>query len=327
MSTLEELIKVQEAHEADLLAKPGVHGVGIGYKSIGGQVTDQIAIVILVDRKLSPENLRAEDIVPPSVGGVPTDVIEQARFEPATQVMLASEIDNRVQRPLIGGCAISADPPPVTPPPGQFVAGTLGGFASNIPDSPVLQFEVGISCNHVLGPLAQGPKRTNVLQPAGGPKVSELTMSVNDPQMGVDAAGFTGLVAGVSYSRNVLDLGAITGSHYVDLSDVGKNVYKSGINSRTTTGGLRFINLTVQVDVHGTLVWFEHQLGIIGAFADFGDSGSFVLLPDPTGPNLFYVIGLLMSKSVGDGPTNGVANNIRNVETALGIQFPAPPTS
>jgi hypothetical protein len=319
MATFEELKKVQTSYEADLLSKTGVHGVGIGYKTVAGKPTDQLSIVVLVDDKLAPDELSAEDMIPPDIAGVATDVVEHGRFERATGMLAASEIDNSQRRPLVGGCAISADPPPVTPPPGRFWAGTLGGFAQTIPDPPMFPWSVGVSCYHVLGPLV-GHKGSNVLQQAGGPQVSQVTASVRDPEMGVDASGFAGLIQGTSYKNSILGYGTVTGSHPVDSSDLYKTVFKSGIASGQTNGVLRFLNVSALVD---GVLW-KHQLLVDGAFADHGDSGSFVLLPDPSGQGLYLVIGLLMGKVDGDGPQAGIANLIGNVETALGIQFPAP---
>jgi hypothetical protein len=58
-----------------LLAIPGVTGLDVDYKTVGGRRTDRLAIVVFVERKL-PD---ARDI-PPSIDGVPTDVVE-GRFD------------------------------------------------------------------------------------------------------------------------------------------------------------------------------------------------------------------------------------------------------
>ncbi|HEX3749001.1 MAG TPA: phospholipase D-like domain-containing protein [Streptosporangiaceae bacterium] len=54
------------------LTKPGALSVRPGYKMTGGWLTDTPAIVVTVAEKKSP--LPAADLVPPEVGGVPTDV-------------------------------------------------------------------------------------------------------------------------------------------------------------------------------------------------------------------------------------------------------------
>ncbi len=326
MLILEKLIQIKDLHEAALFQMSGVHSVGIGKKTVAGKETDDFAIVVFVIQKRELATLRAEDIVPALLEGIPTDVIEHPGFELAAFVRSMASVDNRAQRPLVGGCAVSADPAPYTPPPGSTLVGTLGGFASTNNDPPMFQFSVGVSNNHVLGQHTE-PHRVNVLQPANGPRVSQVTMSVYDPDLGVDAAGFSGLVNGINYNATVLDLGTVTGSYDVGLSDVGKTVFKRGITTALTQGVLKVLDQGVQLTNPFTNqpVVFKHQMFIEGAFADHGDSGSFILLPDPAGPGLYLVIGLLMAKGLGDGPVSGAANQIGIVQRALGITFPAPP--
>lgn len=54
MPDLSELIKqaseVKARHEDDLLARPGVVGVGVGLHQQAGQPTDQVAIIIMIEQ-------------------------------------------------------------------------------------------------------------------------------------------------------------------------------------------------------------------------------------------------------------------------------------
>jgi hypothetical protein len=65
----------------ELMAKSGpgsrVHGVQLGEKITGGRGTGVTAVVVLVDRKLPPDRLRPEEMIPRRVGGMPTDVQEK----------------------------------------------------------------------------------------------------------------------------------------------------------------------------------------------------------------------------------------------------------
>lgn len=119
-----------------LLRMRHVIAVGPGFKTVNGLITNQLAIVVDVDRKLPRWRLGARDRIPPSINGVPTDVAEplDARWcRPAQE--FAS--DSRRVRPLRSGIAIGVT--------GSH-AGTLGFFARRNSDkAPVL-----VSNYHVL---------------------------------------------------------------------------------------------------------------------------------------------------------------------------------
>ncbi len=73
---LERLKTVKEAHEAELLRKPNVVGVGIGLRKRGGEMTNEPVIVVSVTRKLPSAQLAPQDIVPRDLEGFPVDVQE-----------------------------------------------------------------------------------------------------------------------------------------------------------------------------------------------------------------------------------------------------------
>lgn len=69
-------IHVKDAHEAELLGKANVLGVGVGMRQRRGQNTDEVAVVVLVTRKVPAVELAAADVIPPEIDGVPVDVLE-----------------------------------------------------------------------------------------------------------------------------------------------------------------------------------------------------------------------------------------------------------
>jgi hypothetical protein len=74
MRNLDEIRRIKTEVEAELLKLPGVTGVDIGYKIIGGEKTGVLAIrVYVAEKKDVPE----EHAVPKQIRGVPTDVIER----------------------------------------------------------------------------------------------------------------------------------------------------------------------------------------------------------------------------------------------------------
>lgn len=71
--TRDKIRRIKKAVEADLLARPGVTGVDINYKKVGGKTTGALAIVIYVKKKYdAPDTER----IPSAIDGVPTDVVE-----------------------------------------------------------------------------------------------------------------------------------------------------------------------------------------------------------------------------------------------------------
>jgi len=78
MSTpdIEHVQAVKRRHEAELLRKPNVVAVGIGYRTRGGQRADDVCIVVSVTRKIPPDQLKPQEVVPASVEGVAVDVVE-----------------------------------------------------------------------------------------------------------------------------------------------------------------------------------------------------------------------------------------------------------
>lgn len=73
-SAFERAAIVKERVKDDLLSRANVIGVGIGYKTVGGQRTDQVALVVLVTHKLPADGLAKHDRLPSEIEGVAVDV-------------------------------------------------------------------------------------------------------------------------------------------------------------------------------------------------------------------------------------------------------------
>jgi hypothetical protein len=81
MSTTEDpatrnVIAVKQAHEDELMAKANVLGVGVGLRQRRGQRGDEIALIVLVTRKVPAGQLDPSDVIPREIDGVPVDVQE-----------------------------------------------------------------------------------------------------------------------------------------------------------------------------------------------------------------------------------------------------------
>ncbi len=73
-----EYTRVKDSVAPDLLKRPGVNGVGIGNKRVGGEDTGELAIVVFVSDK---RDVPPDEAIPTEIGGAPTDVVELT-FEP-----------------------------------------------------------------------------------------------------------------------------------------------------------------------------------------------------------------------------------------------------
>ena len=78
---LEHLRVVKDLHEADLMQKPNVVGVGIGLRQRGGEQTDEPVIVVSVTHKPPSSLMPPEDVIPTELDGVPVDVQAVGRLK------------------------------------------------------------------------------------------------------------------------------------------------------------------------------------------------------------------------------------------------------
>lgn len=71
-----ELAKIQNENEKELLQKNNVVGVALGSKMTKDKNTGEKALQVLVRHKMDPDFLAKEDMVPKTVKGMKTDVVE-----------------------------------------------------------------------------------------------------------------------------------------------------------------------------------------------------------------------------------------------------------
>ncbi len=72
----ERALAVKARHEADLMAKANVVGVGVGLRHVGGRPTDEICVVVMVRKKVPRRQLDPADVIPGQIDGVPVDIQE-----------------------------------------------------------------------------------------------------------------------------------------------------------------------------------------------------------------------------------------------------------
>lgn len=74
--------QVKQAYEHELLAKANVVGVGVGLRQRGQVRTDEVVLVVMVERKVPSASLRPTDVIPSELDGVPVDVQAVGRITP-----------------------------------------------------------------------------------------------------------------------------------------------------------------------------------------------------------------------------------------------------
>jgi len=74
--TTNKIMKVMQVHKGELLTKPNVVGVAVGFRQVEGQSTETLALVVMVDHKVPQNLLTPEQQIPITIEGIPIDVQE-----------------------------------------------------------------------------------------------------------------------------------------------------------------------------------------------------------------------------------------------------------
>jgi hypothetical protein len=73
---VQRALDVKRRHESELLHKPNVVAVGVGFRTRAGQPTTEVCIVVSVTRKQPAAQLKRDEVLPTLLEDVPVDVIE-----------------------------------------------------------------------------------------------------------------------------------------------------------------------------------------------------------------------------------------------------------
>ena len=209
-----------------LLRCKGARLVCVEHKIVNGEKTDKLAISVHVEKKLSKEELSADDLVPEEIEGAPTDVVEQTGWWPSKESYEELAAQVHTKRPqadfLAGGLSIS----------NQHCLkgyGTLGIVVS------LNKTPTALSCAHVMvhPPLQSGQAVVEPGGPLGGTFPADSIGTVSDSSYGqhsVDAAlvPIQGRAASVG---EVQGIGKIAGW---GQAVVGQKVKKMGFRSGLT---------------------------------------------------------------------------------------------
>ncbi len=275
-------MELKRRYEGKLLRKATVRGVGVGYRVVGGEVTEELSIVVLVTRKICPlEDIHPMDRVPPEIEGARTDVVEVG----VVRVPAPAGIGRRERlRPAPGGCSVGHV---------RSTAGTLGCLVHRGGEVFIL------SNNHVLAATNLGVKGDYILQPGpvDGGHVPEDGIAELADYIRLDFAGENPMDAALArpFSRElvspeILEVGVPSGWAEPELR---AEVIKSGRTTGLTRGVIGVVETTIDVLYGLRRVRFVGQCVITTpGFSADGDSGSAVLLPANK-----KVVGLLFAGS------------------------------
>lgn len=143
----EQAKEAQARHEAALLIKPNVVGVGVGYKESNGIVSDELTVVVLVEEKKPLAALQPEAMIPRELEGLRTDVMEVGYLR-------AQQSAKDRYRPIIpSGISIGHY---------KVTAGTLGTVVKDRSTGELFL----LSNNHVLANSNDALVGDAILQPA-----------------------------------------------------------------------------------------------------------------------------------------------------------------
>jgi hypothetical protein len=294
------ILAAKESIEDELLQRPGVTGVDVGYKYVGGQRTEEIAIRVLVRSK---KNVPRAQQVPETIDGIPTDVIERT-FE--------LHADTGRYTPVRGGISIG----PCRAIGGFVYTGTLGAIVrDNTTGNPMLLSNFHVMCvdnGWSVGDQMAQPSRVDT-----GSCPGDVVGTLQRAVLSASVDGAVSSLVGRTHSCEIVDIGIVAGTA---AASIGMAVRKRGRTTGLTHGTVDSISLSVNVDYGdgiGSRI-LTNQIGLAPtiaqnpSFGEKGDSGSVVVNAAR------QVVGLYFA---GGSDGSGVANPIAAVLSALNINM------
>lgn len=299
-----DIVEVKKKYTPALMRKKNVVGVGVGGDS---------KVTVFVEKKVPEDQLSSCDIVPRTLDGVETDVVETGKIEAWGYVPRASGVYTGSYDPAPGGVSIGHR---------DITAGTLGCLVTNAEEQFIL------SNNHVMACSNDAHIGDDILQPGsydgGGRVLAWLTnfAKIEFTEGAITCAVTNSLVnwlnriavwlksehrlygyrrmSTLNYidaalacpidevSPEILEIGVPKGAAKPIL---GLDVQKTGRTTGHTVGKIKHVEATVRVSYGLTkTAIFDGQV-IAGPMSAGGDSGSAVLDMDG------YVVGLLFAGS------------------------------
>jgi hypothetical protein len=328
-ATIAAVQEMKRQAETMLMNMTNVVATGVGFKIAGDQATTEPAVIVSVVKKLPTAQLAESAMVPKTINGIKTDVIETGKIVAFQQ--------QQKMRPARPGISIGHY---------QITAGTLGCLVqkngqvfilsnnhvlanSNAAQAgdPIWQpgkYDGGTSADQI-GTLEQfipiGFPGATPPPPSPAPGCSPLASimklispqpappapQINEPGNNTVDCAIARPTSPNLVTPDILNIGVPVG---VGTATLGTQLQKMGRTTAYTTGQITQIDVTVSVDYGGKVGVYKNQL-MAGAMSAGGDSGSAVLDMQRR------VVGLLYAGS----DTTTIMNPIQFVLDALQVQL------
>ncbi|WP_156138642.1 chymotrypsin family serine protease [Microbacterium mangrovi] len=312
MPSIEELVAIKDRAEAEYLSRPGVTGIDVGYKYVGGEQTDEVAIRVHVKQKKA--TVAKAQLVPAQIDGVVTDVLQRDyQLQVASEPLdFSAQADTNHYATLEGGVSMG----PSRAVGGFIFAGTLGAIVVDKASgnrAALTNFHVAcVDSTWSVGDRQVQPSRidTGVVPTDEFGAIARATLS-----SAVDGAVIS-IDPGRATAGTIVDIGNVAGTKPAAL---GMAVRKRGRTTLLTYGTVDGLSLSVNID-YGDGIGVRTLTGQVSIasdtthnplFSDHGDSGSVIV--DSAG----YVVALLFA---GSG-TSTVGNPIANVLSELNVDI------
>lgn len=281
----------------ELFGRENVVACGLGYKIRGEEQTDELSLIVSVVRKMPAAELSPKDLVPKTVDGFPTDVVEtgfiraylpydpKARHRPAAPgisighyLITAGTFGLLVQRAgipyILSNNHVLANSNDAQIGDPIWQPGPLDGGSSSDHIATLAEFEP-LDFGEQPGQCAVAKHVAEVLNLLASLTGSNHRMQSVQKTTGknrMDAA--LGRVEDLNQVQaTIFDIGLPTG---VGEPLLGLPVQKAGRTTGYTQGQVQQINVTVEVDYQGRTARFTDQV-ITGRMSSPGDSGSAIL--------------------------------------------------
>jgi hypothetical protein len=310
MPSESENLEIKNRAAARLLALPGVTAVGLGSKEVGDEPTGELAIKIFVKVKRPPSEVPSEELIPPEIEGIPTDVIESGEIhdvaDPPGVFDIPADTDSTRMRPLEGGRRIARE--------GDEGGGTMGFFVWDPADHTKAY---GITNFHVvvIGASLPVAGTSKIGQPTGKGSVTDCCSDL----FGIFAGGgrtedrdeaLIKLDAGMQWKAEIAEIGVVSGKDTVTQTQAQAQAYKvrkRGARTGLTGGVIRALSATTH-ESDNTIVIKPNPNPAAGTRTVFfvyeGDSGSGVV------NDANKIVALIRSR---DDSGNGYAFPIQHV--------------
>jgi hypothetical protein len=282
MKDITKILAAKKAVVRDWLGRPGVMGMDVGFKYVGGKRTADVAIRLFVRKKMA--EIAPGEQFPSLIGEHKTDVIE-CELKPCTLP------DTKYHNPMVGGVQLFS---PYNPNVTQGRSGTAGMFVT---DNITGQLMI-LGTFH--GDIAPG---SPIYQPLNTSQPDETNGQIGFLIRGghyltppVDADVF---LFGAPRETNFIieELGCVKGVRTVGELELfgigiafplGMAVTKRGITTGVTQGSLdgAFFSFQYPPDYQGKVITYDNLLTFAGdpttqePLGQAGDSGSVILDSD-----------------------------------------------